>query len=320
MKRMSIALFILLAISANVSAQHLKLFSGTMRSMADKNNIVIMNFLERYFDDIRHQNGITIEQKMADDKVYFRQGKLSDIFSLNDTIPFSISKFDKYFEVSWLVDNTPFVTIVFPAQYELLVGKTQKEIQEGFRTEIMSATAKYHCDRIDERVLLPLNDSIYIAKNEYLEHKSLNNAAYYIVRNGIRVPIFNDSQMCYSAANLFQSLVKDADYKMYIEQSVYGMKTISYNIRLSQWLALCTANNLKMFFAVEEEHEDGIKAIVVAKNSELNYIHLLSVVIPRSFVNNQNTVLKVRLTPYIPIHNLKNLYKKQTVTKKKTWQ
>ena len=78
---------------------------------------------------------------------------------------------------------------------------------------------------------------------------------------------------------------------------------------------------MNIFFAVEEEREDGILAIVVAQCKELGFNHLLSVVIPDKFVNDQNAVLKVRLTPYIPTHNVKTLYQQETENHKKViWQ
>ena len=117
-----------------------------------------------------------------------------------------------------------------------------------------------------------------------------------------------------SAANLFHGLIQDSDYRMYVEQSVFGMKTIDYTITLSQWLNYCAEWGLKVFFAVEEVREDGVLALVIAKSPEFGYHHLLSVVVPDKFITDQNAVLKVRLTPYIPVHNVKDLYQKVSST------
>ena len=123
--------------------------------------------------------------------------------------------------------------------------------------------------------------------------------------------------MDYSAANLFHGLILNADYRMYVEQSVYGMKTINYTISVSQWLNYCGEGGLKVFFAVEEEREDGILALIIARSRELGFNHLLSVVIPDKFITDKNAVLKVRLSPYIPTNNVKDLYQKETVNHKK---
>ena len=95
------------------------------------------------------------------------------------------------------------------------------------------------------------------------------------------------------------------------------MSTISYTITLNQWHNYCAEWGLKVFFAVEEEREDGILALIIAQSRELGFNHLLSVVIPDKFIIDKNTVLKVRLSPYIPTHNVKDLYQKEATNHKK---
>ena len=48
---------------------------------------------------------------------------------------------------------------------------------------------------------------------------------------------------------------------------------------------------------------------------------MLSVVIPDKYISDNNAVLKVRLTSYIPTHNVKSLFKKESVNRRKIkWQ
>ena len=56
---------------------------------------------------------------------------------------------------------------------------------------------------------------------------------------------------------------------MYVEQAVYGMKTINYSLTLQQWLNYCAQLKMKIFFAVEEVREDGLLAVVLAQSKEL---------------------------------------------------
>ena len=108
---------------------------------------------------------------------------------------------------------------------------------------------------------------------------------------------------------------------MYIEQSIYGLKTINYIISMQQWLDYCAEWGMKVYFAIEEEREDGLLALVIAECKELGFNHMLSVVIPNKFVTDKNTVMKVRMTSYIPTHNIKDLFHQESVNHRKIqWQ
>ena len=301
----------------STSSQGLKLFNPEMKELVPVTQKVVMNFLERYFSELPKSG---VESAMADDKVYFRKGKLSDLSQINDTMPFSISLHDKYYEVNWLREAVPFVTIVFPAQYELLAGQKKDEAMDKFKEAILAAPQREEVD-IAPSDLQQINDSLYTSKGDTLLLASLTDALYY---NKVReefTPVFDRNHLDLSAANLFHGLINKSDYRMYVEQSVFGMKTIDYTISLNQWLNYCAEWGLKVYFAIEEIREDGVLALIIAKSRELGYHHLLSVVVPDKFITDQNAVLKVRLTPYIPVHNVKDLYKKEVSNRKRIkWQ
>ena len=317
MVRRSIITLVLLTVNLSVWSQGLKLFSPEVHDAADYPHQVVMDFLERYFGkelpNLRHT---TLEHKMADDKVYFREGTLQDLKHVTDTMPFSITLLNKYYEVKW----EPTVTVVFPAQYDLLLGMQKDEALEKLKETVVAAP-----ERINKIVIPPdlhlHDDSIWQSKTEFLELESLNDAIYYNKVREDYQPVFDSDHLEYSAANLFHGLIADVDYRMYVEQSVYGMKTVNYSLSLRQWLNYCAQLGMKIFFAVEEQREDGLLAIVIAQSHELGFNHLLSVVIPDKFVIDKNAVFKVRFSPYIPTHNVKDLYQKESANhKKKIWQ
>ena len=319
-KRLVYTLLLLLAGFGSVSSQGIKLFSPEMKEAASKSQVVVMDFMERYFSQLSLLKGTSVQTKMADDKVYFRKGNLSDLCQVCDTMPFFISLLDRYYEVNWMKAEEPFVTIVFPAQYDLLLGLQKDEALKQFKDMIVSAPLRETSAAIPSE-LIQIDSLIYQTRSDSLELASLSDGLYYNKVRESYQPVFDEKHLAYSAANLFHGLIIDADYRMYVEQSVYGMTTVNYTIMLSQWLNYCAEWGMKVYFAVEEEREDGILALVIAQSKELGYHHLLSVVIPDKFVTDQDAVLKVRLAPYIPVHNVKDLYQKQSATHKKVkWQ
>ena len=324
-----IVTMLLLIGTLSLSAQGLKLFSPEVRDAASYHQLVVMDFLERYFTDLPQQKRTTIETKMADDKVFFRKGSLSDLRQIADTtgarksssanMALNIGLVDRHYEVTWSIGTEPFIQLVFPAQYDLLLGMSQEEAKNRFRETVIAAP-NVKAGSVPAR-MTQQDDGVYVSKSEQMELESLSDAIYHNKVREDYQPVWDTAHIDYSAANLFHGLIANADYRMYVEQSVYGMKTINYTLSLQQWLNYCAQLGMKVFFAVEEQRQDGMLAIVMTQCSELGFNHLLSVVIPDKFVTDKNTVLKVRLTPYIPTHNVKNLYKQETGNhKKKIWQ
>lgn len=320
MLKRSTSLFLFVLWCASASSQGLRLFSPEMKVAVSKPQAVVLDFIERYFNDLLTTKRTTIQTKMADDKVFFRKGSLADLYQVSDTMSFNINQFDRHYEVSWLNKTEPFVTIVFPAQYDLLLGKEKDVALKTFKDAIMNA--RNRCEEVETPAdLVSINDTLFLSKGDTLELASLSDALYYNKVAEHSMPVFDSSYLDYSAANLFHGLIPHTDYRMYVEQSVYGMQTINYTLTLEQWLNYCAEWHLKVFFAIEEVREDGLLALVIAQSKELGFNHLLSVVIPDKFVNTNDAVLKVRMIPYIPTHNVKDLYQKELSThQKNNWR
>ena len=320
MIRRSVHILLLTIWCASASSQGLKLFSPEMKKAAPKPQAVVMDFLERYFNELSAVRQTTIQTKMADDKVYFRKGNLSDLKQVCDTMPFSINLLDRYYEVSWTKSDEPFITIVFPAQYDLLLGVEKNVALKQFKDFILAAPPRMNEIAIPTN-LVEIEDSLFKSQKDTLGLVSLTDAIYYNKVREDYLPVFDSKHLEYSAANLFHGLLTDKDYRMYVEQSVYGMTTITYTISLGQWLNYCAEWGMKVFFAIEEVREDGVLALVIAQSKELGCHHLLSVVIPDKFITDQNAILKVKMTPYIPVHNVKEIYQKEFTSHKKIkWQ
>lgn len=308
--------FLLIMNVNHVTAQGLKLFSPEQREMSTPSQIIIMNFLERYFNELPQIKHTTVSTKMADDKVYFRNGSQSDLSQITDSLPFSIKLSYRYYEVEWKKQEKPFITIVFPAQYDLLLGMQQDEAQHKLKETILNAPCR-NSQNATPKGLIMLKDSVYMLKTGYLEMKSFNDATYYKMMGDSIIPYFNATHPDYSVANLFHGLILDADYPMNVEQSVYGLKTINYNISLRQWVNYCAAWGLNIYFGVEEQLKDGLLVLVIAQSVEFGFNHMLSVIIPYNFIENKNAVFKAKMTSYIPTHNVKNLFYKESINRRK---
>ena len=298
------------------SAQQMKLFNDDIRQVTRPQRVMVMDFMEKYFYALLKKNQQDMLTQMEDDKVFFRKGKPEDLRRVTADMPVSISLTDKFYVVSWTKAGNPFITIVFPAQFDLIFGMSQEKAQKQLKEVICNAphatTTQNPPDDLVER-----DKGVFVSQNSYFELESLNDARYYQHTAGEYAPIFNAGQKNYSAANLFQGLIPADGLRLYIEQSIYGTTNATYTIPLSQWLDYCTSMGLKTYFAVEEEREDGLLAFVLVHSTDFNFNHVLSVLIPDDFTTNPQTVLKAKLNSYIPTHNIKNLYQQETKKRKR---
>lgn len=301
----------LFALIQTSRAQRYNLFASEVKTEYPS---IVYDFLERYLYEIDslQQCGENIYQRVLDDKVFFNVGHVETARMINPDMPFSISQIeDKYYDVAWrdTLGHT-ILDIAFPAQYELLLRKP-KNIIEKELFELVSEKRTYIPRQSFEHRLVPHEDGYMTnsnVSNYYIE--SLNTAVYYKTDDsGSFAPIFDDEDKWHSAANLLQGCIDDiSDYKLFIEQNLYGFNKMQYSITLQQWLAYCQSMQFTMYFAVEEELEDGLKALLVAQSRDLGFNHILSVVIPDDFVRNRKSVLKVVMNAYVPTHNVKDLY------------
>lgn len=290
-----------------------KLFSPEMKSLYPS---TVYDFIERYMLELDcFKNEIDLNRQLSDDKVIIMNGSLSTIKKINPETSCSVNLVDdKYYDVEWKDGNNTLLNLAFPVQYELLLGMPKNEIEKKIHSQISRCSVGVS-PSYENLELEQISDKIFQTKpvaNYYVE--SLNTAKYYSKsQEGNYYPIFESNDKWHSAANLFQGVVTDiSDYKMFIQQNLYGFNKDAYTITLQQWINYCRQNDIIIYFAIEEEREDGLKALLIAQSVKLGFNHMMSIIIPDNFVDNPKTVMKVTLNAYIPTQNVKELYQQYT--------
>ena len=271
----------------------------------------VYDFIERYFDEIsRMTNSQDLAQKLYDDKVFFAEGSVADIRSLTDTTDFSLNCINnRYYEAVWSKDSLSFLTILFPISFELLLGLPKNEIEKTLFDEISHLNKSVVNEVAEMKDVKLSSHGIFqtIPKMHY-QIESLNNCRYYrMSEQSDLVPLFDSIFVEQSIANLFH-LDLGKEYKLNVEQGLYGFKTKKFVIGLNQWLAYCQKHEMTIYVGIEEEVRESFKVLVIAECEELGFNHLLSVTIPKDIFHRNDSELKARLNAYIPTHNVKNLY------------
>lgn len=297
-----------LSIYSQTEEGSLHLFNDFMKKDASP---IVYDFLERYLYKVSHSTrGYDFYQSMADDKVVVRDGSLDNISKLADNVTFSIVRYeDKGYDACWKdLSGKVLLEMQFPLQFELLLGQPKVEIEKGLKILLESEPDSFSIV-CNDSLLVEDNGTWHPANVSHYYVESLNTASYYSKVDSTFIPIYSSEEKWYSAANLFQGHIDNInDYRMHIEQTLYGFKQDGYNIKLSQWLNYCKENQLVVYFGIEEEREDGLKALLIAHNNDLGYNHLMSIILPDNFIDKRNAILKVKLNAYIPTDNVKDLY------------
>lgn len=280
---------------------------------------VVYDFAERYLLELDCiQSDLLQRERLQDDKVNILEGSLANVKKITPQTMFNITHTNDFsFEVSWTEGDRTLLSMQFPTDYELILGMPKVEIEKKFKDIVLGTKpSERHTIEYEYEVL---QDSIYQSAPLANYHlKNLNTATYFIRQNSTSyLPIYSNEHKWYSAANLFQDLIVGKAYRLYIEQNVYGFNTITYSIPLESWLNYCRANSMTIYFAIEEEHEDGLKALLIAQSHDLGFNHMMSIIIPDNFVDKPNATLKATLNAFIPTQNVKELYQKITKKSKK---
>jgi len=302
-------------------AQRLQLFAPEVR---EEYPSVVYDFLERYISELDslQERHIDTDPRLRDDKVFFLKGDVSTAKFIKTDMPFVMSESENgFYDVAWKDSlNNVFLEIAFPKQFELLLGFSKSEIEKQFVQTLRDAPDwSLSSKEIGEEDLKLQSDGTYMTQpvsNYYVQ--SLNTATYWEKNEETFSPVFDNADKWHSAANLFQGCVDSIKgYTLYIEQNMYGFQKNTFTIPLTKWLGYCEAMKLKVFFSIEEEREDGLKALLLAQCADLGFNHMMSLIIPANFVEKHNSVIKATLNAYIPTHNVKDLYQQYVERPKK---
>lgn len=270
----------------------------------------VLEFIERYFlelslilDDNQRS------RKMQDDKFIFLLGNYKGWDSLIDGADFRLSKVDdKYYEATWSKNGVDRLSVAFPIWCELLTGMPLNEIQK-----MLYRSVKEYPDSLqlveNFTDMIKLDDSVYVTNPvKHYELAELIDSRYYFKNDEMFYVVYDESHLGYSIANLFHIPNLGYGRELQIEQSLYGFKSITFTVSVSKWVSYCLNEDMNVYFAIENETAENIKAVVLAENKNMGYNHLLSVTVPKDFISNPAVRLTATLNAFIPTHNIRSLY------------
>lgn len=280
----------------------LKLFSADVREL-DKTPV--FDFLERYFLQLKYPPTVKTAQNMIrDDQFQFLKGSMQTIDKLLPTDEFSY-QYDRHrYSATWQRNGETLLAVSFPVEYELISGENKIEAENHIAYDIQKTTERKGFGNYQN-----ISDGHYISSD-------YSNRLYY--KDG-KLLISTDHP-AESAANLMLCTDASAEHRLHITQVSYGFKKTVFDVPLKQWIAFCENNGCQLYFGIEDfEEAECVHAVVIAVNQTENYNHVMTVKIPTEAITLPNATIEARLYPYVPTHNVQNLFSSYRKSNPKTY-
>ena len=283
-----------------VSHIGIRLFSDEMRNLEKS---AILDFLERYFLQLSYPpKSVSAANMVRDDQFRFLQGSLASVSDLEPSDGFSYSFDQNQYVAVWTRNGSALLEVSFPVEYELISGENKIEAENNIMADIQKTAITK--DIVDEKsslsgfYLVPdLSSRLYFDKGQLIVNGLLQEQ---------------------SAANLMLTTAVDGDYRLAMTQVSYGFKKTTADVSLGQWISFCKNSGCQLYFGIDHVGQDGsVNGIVLAVNQTENYNHVLTVRVPMSIYDQRKGTIEAWLYPYIPTHNVRDMFAKFKSTNRK---
>ena len=183
------------------------LFSDMIRG--DGSQRVLTDFLERYFLLLNYPPADhSVKHILRDDRFKFVYGSMATVATLHPGDGFGYSSDDKTYVATWTRNGQELLTVTFPMEYQLLMGVSKSEAEDGFEYELkhQQLTSREQKDP-DVAALTPSAQPFYYTHEGgwYLK-KNINASTYYCRKSDQRYQLVSDvSHPAETAANMMLS-------------------------------------------------------------------------------------------------------------------
>ena len=225
---------------------------------------------------------------------------------------FALNADAERYTVGWqLADGT--LTMVFPKQYELLLGADKMEMEKGLMEELARA-GDVDCE-VDTLAVAGLEPAArkgyYIRKGgHYLANEMHSDTYYREIGNGKAVLVFDAALPAESLANLFQEgwCGDDRRVMIQVQHHCYGNRKVEFMLELPQWVAYCKQHKCDVYFGMEQSDGTTLKGTVIVVNPDLGYNHMLYFECAADLFTRLRPHVDAVLYSYVPTHNIKDLF------------
>ena len=259
-------------------------------SMRDEIGPVVSSFLERYAleAELPLQRKKDVHVQQMEDGVFFNKGNLSSLkvfcADTTQTISFELIASRRY-RVTWSSGD-----MLFPADHHLLLGSDNDENESRLPDEIKACGRPSHPAQVT-------GDTFYI--------EQLSSRLYYDTAGRAVDDVSKPSE---TLANMLGGAVSSGDLTADVEMRCYGFTRRYFEAPLSSLVSYGIESGCVPYFGLVRNDEDILECELVLRQYEAGYAHVLKLWVSKKSLKTKKGSVKVRITPFIPMHSLRYLF------------
>ncbi|MBO7100810.1 MAG: hypothetical protein J6V98_02160 [Bacteroidales bacterium] len=258
--------------------------------------------------------GKPVDTYLREEKIAFLQGGFSQLqAALADSAAIEISLVDgKRYAVSFFRGDQRTVIISYPASYQLILGTTLMEAENRLFEDVWrTPLPKVEEHQVVEELLQQMGTSaVYLLAGSSYVLPELNTNRYYVKNeHGKFELLYSEDLPLETMANLTTGTDIDNQLMLDIRMVKYGYRTEDATVPLRQWVAFGIEQGCTPFFGVISSEEGKVVCEYVMQNEALGYAHVMKFEFNPSILVDRKGNMSARLNSYVPISNVKSLFK-----------
>ena len=203
--------------------------------------------------------------------------------------------------------------MTFPSDYQFLTGKNKIELEDGFLASLQGPVRNPNPENPDELPLQRMGPARYQCPEGQYLIPEIHRTTYYAGEKGHLYPVISDA---YPEESIFNVLILPGmaqGWTAHVRVLKYGYATETAEIPLEQLLGRCRMNGCIPYVGIEslDKKSGRLIATLMLHNEALAYDHVAKITLNRDQFSDETTApsLSMTISVYVPIHNIKNLYK-----------
>ena len=272
--------------------------------------MVLYDFLERtLLERLMPNLDGGLKFKLQNENLLFLRGSARTAMHLDTTAinGFSFNRIDfKNYEVCWKKGENELLKIQFGMDYQTLSGCDAIELDARFMQRLKRF--KPH-DYKKKTWAFPEHSDVYVAAGDTFLIREFRNDLYYERTNGEWHLADSTSTQGKILRNMMLSLESDAQSLLTVSLDQHSDVKDVLTLPYKYWLQMCLDEGCTPFFGIKRKGLDKYEGTVLMTHPGAGYVHLMSVEIPVSTLENGgNGPIRGYLFVYIPMHNVSSDY------------